>query len=197
MKGFKVVVAMIFFSYSTVLLADSLGEDPDSGLINADMQILNWDEQLSQLKTKTHLHIVFPTQIPADKDNAFYYVYGEVSQGKVTNYTLSASKEENCEGKKVCTVGFIRGEEGATPENYTDRNNQPITQPVTLSHHIQGYFTPAHAMGDFWPGQVSWKCKNTLYTLSWNLPGEEEKDLLIEMANSSIEDAGNFCLEKS
>jgi hypothetical protein len=65
-------------------------------------------------------------------------------------------------------------------------NNQEITVPVILNNNLKGYYTPAHAMGDFWPTMLVWRDKNVLYTITWQLKPEIEKTAIIAMANSMI-----------
>lgn len=192
MKIIKLFLTSVILSYSMTLYAN-IGTPPE-GFVNTSEQVMNWEEVQKLLKNKSHIPILFSTMIPEDKNNQLYYAYGETIDTKVgQNYVIYFSTTQDCKGAKYCTVGSMRGEEGGKPENFRDRNNHVITQKIKLSKGITGYYTPAHAMGDYWPGMITWQCKKVLYTLSWNISVDKEKDALINMANVSIEEPKAIC----
>ena len=78
---------------------------------------------------------------------------------------------------------------------YRDMNNKEITVPVKLERGVKAYFTPAHALGDFWPTRLEWRCQHVLYSLTWQLKPADEKAIIMKMANSAIADE-KTCIEQ-
>ena len=63
-------------------------------------------------------------------------------------------------------MGTIYAQKNGYPQILFDNNNKEITQVITLANHQKAYFTPGHAMADYWNPQVQWRAKNVLYTLA-------------------------------
>lgn len=144
----------------------------------------DFKESLSALKGKTTLPVIFPKKVPLLSGGPQYYVYVETqSHGSI--YTISIDNTSACQGKHVCSLGSLTASIGDNPEIYYSMDNKELTVPVKLAGGKTGYFTPSHAMGDFWPPQIEWRDKNVLYRLSWNIaPKLPDKEMLINMVNS-------------
>ncbi|MEK6731634.1 MAG: hypothetical protein AABY34_05610 [Pseudomonadota bacterium] len=137
--------------------------------------------QMQQAKSKINMTFVFPQKISCR--NKIYFSDIDINRN---GYTINIDSTKTCHGTKVCHVGHLQAEQSAYPSIYYDRQDNAITWPVHLKNQVLGYFTPSHAMGDFWPAQLQWRQNFVLYTLSWNLEALNAKKNLIEMANSMI-----------
>lgn len=157
--------------------------------INAFMEAQGMPElkqTLAALKEQTKLPIIFPQKIPALPKQAGYYIYTIAEPGN-SRYMISIDKTQDCHGKHNCMIGNLTAVTGQIPKVYYSMDNQEITVPVPLAGGKKGYFTPSHAMADFWSPQIEWRDGNVLYRLSWNLVAHSpEKEMLVTMANSII-----------
>jgi hypothetical protein len=139
---------------------------------------------LRTLKEKTQLPVIFPQKIPALGNLTGYYIYTEAESG-TSHYLISMDKTADCHGKHNCTIGSLFASVGGIPQIYYSTDNKELTVPVDLVGGKKGYFTPSHAMADFWAPQIEWRDGNILYRLSWNLAANvPEKEALVAMANS-------------
>lgn len=144
-----------------------------------------FQKSIALLKEKTKLPIIFPKKIPVFPDLTGYYVHVE-TQSNGTHYTISIDTTPDCEGKHNCTIGSLTASTGDNPQVYYSMDNKELTVPVSLTGGRKGYFTPSHAMADFWAPQIEWRDGNVLYRLSWNLVAKvPEKETLVNVVNSA------------
>ncbi|MGD9107787.1 MAG: hypothetical protein PVI75_01270 [Gammaproteobacteria bacterium] len=150
--------------------------------------IVGLPRAIAKVKKKSTLPILFPKQVPVDPEIKTYYASTSLTNIPLgINYIINVDRTKKCNGAHYCNIGMLQAESKANPQMYYDRNHQEITVPVKLDKDFKGYFTPSHAMGDFWPAMLQWRNNGTLYTLSWNVnPQAKEKYALIKMANSII-----------
>jgi hypothetical protein len=146
--------------------------------------IKNLDQATTQAKQKTSVLILFPERITTDSAIKAYYAAADLTAAP--GYRIYIDSTEDCHGMHTCNIGSVSAEIAGNPVIYYDMNNQEITVPVILNNNLKGYYTPAHAMGDFWPTMLVWRDKNVLYTITWQLKPEIEKTAIIAMANSMI-----------
>lgn len=150
--------------------------------------IIGLPQVIKKTKKASTLPVIFPKKIPIDPEIKTYYA--SVSLTNIphgVNYIINVDRTKKCHGAHYCNIGMLFVETNANPQVRYDRNHREITIPVKLDNNYKGYFTPSHAMGDFWPAMLQWRNNGTLYTLSWNVnPPTKEKDALIDMANSII-----------
>jgi len=114
-------------------------------------------------------------------------LYAYFKQTEPTRYIISFDNTADCHGVKTCSVGSIQAVIGANPQIYYSRDNAELTRRVLLNGAVPAYFTPGHAMADYWPPMISWHLDNVTYTLSWNLPDvsvDVQQTLMREMANN-------------
>jgi hypothetical protein len=166
--------------------------------------IKNLPEALQKAKKALGFPVLFPSFIPDHRDDIFsaperkqepHYAYTQVtSHGLVI---ISIDYTEDCHGSKHCSLASLYITKGALPEIRKDLSGKPITTVVKLRDNIEGYYTPGHAMADYWPPSLQWVYKDTLYEL-WRsgirLDDEETMDsatrnTLIDMVNSAIRSA--------
>jgi hypothetical protein len=139
---------------------------------------------LNSLQQKTALSVLFPQQIPKYPNLKEYFIYTEITD---QGYRIYIDSSQDCKGVHSCNIGMFTAEKNGKPEIYTDRNNKTITSSVILKNKTKAYFTPAHAMGDFWPTNLQWQKNKVLYALTWQLDSKTEKVTILKMANSTKE----------
>ncbi len=155
-----------------------------TNLVAAHNLINNLDKAQMQAKQKTSMPVLFPKRIASDPTIKTYYASADLTAAP--GYRIYVDSTKDCRGVHTCNIGRVSAEIGGNPIIYYDMNNKEITIPVILSNNLKGYYTPAHAMGDFWPTMLVWRDKNVLYTITWQLKPEIEKNAIIAMANSMI-----------
>jgi len=151
--------------------------------------IVGLTKAINQAKKASSLPVLFPKKVPRDSTIKTYYASTSLTNiPHGVNYIINVDRTKKCHGAHYCNIGTLFAETNANPQVRYDRNHKEITVPVKLSNNYKGYFTPSHAMGDFWPAMLQWRNNGTLYTLSWNVnPPTKEKATLITMANSIID----------
>ena len=160
-------------------------KEPLNALMDAQ-SLPELKQTLAELREKTNLPVIFPQKIPVLPKEASYYIYVTAEPGN-SRYMISIDKTQECHGKHNCMIGNLMAVKGQIPQVYYSMENQEITVPVELAGGKKGYFTPSHAMADFWSPQIEWRDGNVLYRLSWNLVAHApEKEMLVNMANSVI-----------
>ena len=129
--------------------------------------VINYKQLIKQLPKNSEIKIRIPQEIISYKTQK---VYANVLKQNAQSYFISFDSIQNCHGAKYCNIGSISGELNKNPKIYYDLNNQEITQLVILDTGLRGYFTPAHAMADYWPSMLVWRQGNALYTIKWKIP---------------------------
>lgn len=134
---------------------------------------------ITEIQQKANIPVLFPSKIP----NIRYY-----PSAKITNsgYIIYIDATKDCGGVHACNIGIVSAEVAGNPIIYYDMNNKEITIPVKLANNLKGYYTPGHAMGDYWPTNIVWRDKNVLYSITWALDPKIERATIIAMANSMI-----------
>ncbi len=141
---------------------------------------------ITLVKKTSKISVIFPTMIPVDSSHANYFAYSDPSglqTGK--GYLINVDYTADCKGVHVCNVGYLQAEVAEQPTMLTDRANKIITQKVLLTRNIQGYYTPGHAMGSYFPPNLQWQDGNILFTLSWD-DHTADRASMIAMANTAI-----------
>lgn len=177
-------VAMLFLSGITTAFANPT-------------LMVNQEKVIRTLKNQTLLPVIFPSKIP---DVAAQKLYMSAnSYGVHPDYQkfwqLNADTTATCQGVKVCNVGFISAEaNGQLDLSYTTLpdNKNHLKEQVKLQNNKLGYYTPFHIQASGVNPTLEWKEKNILYTLSWQIQADvaQQKQILIEMANSAISSTG-------
>lgn len=150
-----------------------------------DMQqvVQEFHQQLNALQQGTPLPVLFMQKIPVFGAQPPYYL--SVERPDANHYRINVDATPNCKGAHYCNMGSLTVSAGENPQMYYGIKHQILTVPVTLMNGQTAYFTPSHAMGDYWPAQLEWRQGNLLYRLIWNVTGNvPEKEVLVTMANS-------------
>ena len=143
---------------------------------------------LASLQNESDLAVQFPQKMPKPTKPTQYFAYLEPSNSSYDNgYRIDVDTTATCHGMKTCNVGSFSTQKGGSVMMQTDMAKKPITVQVHLVHHQSAYFTPSHAMGDYWPAMIQWVNQGVLYSISWNTPSlKGEQTQLMQMADTVI-----------
>jgi hypothetical protein len=144
----------------------------------------NIERALSEVKAKSPLPVIFPTQVPAPAAGKKYYAYWTLRADG--DYVISVDSTADCHGAKYCSLGTMMAQLGNRPQIYFSANDRDITQVINLSKNKKGYYTPAHAEADYWPTMIEWRMGKVLYSLSWTLKQKNEKQDILDLVNSAL-----------
>ena len=179
MKTILKLLCLIAFLANPVL-----GQEPQkqTGKSTESKSIKNLGKALQDANDMLGLPVIFPTSLP---DGRQLYATLESTSGdeKGSWAIISFSPDENCRGAKYCTIGSLRLKPSGVREIRKDISEKTITEEIALRDNIKGYYTPGHAMGDYWPPSLQWVYKDVLYDLWWN---EGDLKTLVEMVNSAL-----------
>ncbi len=177
-KSFFIAAIILISSGPAITLAQSTSKMEKSNKL-----IPNLKQSIKTTQTKINLPIIFPRKIPADPQIKPYYAFIEMTEN---SYIIYVDSSKTCQGTHICNIGSIQVNKNGKIGTYYDINKNKLTVRVKLKHHVIGFFTPSHAMGDFWPAIIQWQKSKTVYTISWNMKQAQEKTALIHMANEMI-----------
>lgn len=142
---------------------------------------------INHIQNKTQIPVFIPQHYPFVKVPLSAYMMSVDAQ----SYYVSIDQNSECRGAKFCTVGSFRAEIGGLPSIHYNMENQEMTEPVMLENQTKAYFTQAYALGSFNPPTLTVRCRNVLYTFTWNEQMKEPKQQLIQLANDAL--AGAKC----
>ncbi|MDF3055004.1 MAG: hypothetical protein K0Q74_911 [Gammaproteobacteria bacterium] len=159
--------------------------DDSNALVSADISIDGVDTFIRQMPNEGVAPIVFPRLLPRDTEHKKYYLSSEaLIHGENRGYIINVGYTPDCNGARFCMVGYLSAEKGAKLEMAQDMDGKVITVPVKLANNVEGYYTPGHAMGSYFPPTLQWYEGDVLYILSWD-EKLADKNTLIMMANST------------
>lgn len=136
---------------------------------------------LSEVKAKSHLPVLLPSELPQPVAKAKYAVVETASESEYAislNYELDAGD-----------AGFAASFEANAHTNYGPRD-LPNVEEVELSRGLVGYFRPVSCGGSCAPANLWWEENRILYQihlrLSSTLPEGDQKKLTVTAANSAV-----------
>lgn len=183
----KIIITTLFLNvFSPLVFAEN---DAINDMVNTDNYIIGYNKAVEQAKKMSHINVEFPTFIPKSKTEKKYYASFDANSQKYGfEYMINIDSTPDCHVVKYCNIGIFSARKTEKIEMMKDKKNNVITKPVMLADGIDAYFTPGHAMGDFFPANIQWKDGQGVYTITWN--GEMEtkhsvQDFLVTMANSA------------
>lgn len=153
-----------------------------ANLVPANSITLNLTTATNAAIKNSDVPVLYPQVLPKNSNIDKYFVFSD-SRPSSYVYAINFDPTRDCQGAHYCNMGTIYAQKNGYPQILFDNNNKEITQVITLANHQKAYFTPGHAMADYWNPQVQWRAKNVLYTLAWK---DAVKNDLIQMANSAI-----------
>jgi hypothetical protein len=140
---------------------------------------VNINKLIAKIQQKTNIPVLFPSSTPKIK----YYPFVKITN---SGYIIYLDATKDCGGVHACNIGMVSAEIAGNPIIYYDMNNKELTEAVKLANNLKGYYTPGHAMGDYWPANIVWRDRNVLYSITWQLDPKIERATIIAMANSMI-----------
>jgi hypothetical protein len=180
--------ALLFTSFFTFITTCYAENQIQTVMAPVSSLISNIQKTIAEVKAKTAIPVLFPTTIPVNSKQKKYFASSDLSQANQGNsYTINIDSTKDCHGIHYCNLGYVSAKKDANWQLYSDMANKNITVPITLAHHIKGYFTPGHAMGDYFPANIQWKENDVLYTISW----DTTDTVILNMANSAIKQGPN------
>jgi hypothetical protein len=133
--------------------------------IRTDDAVPNAAKVAARIAEKLGEPVAYPSMLPSQSNKL--HAYGE-TDAKIGAYTIFLDSQPGCKGAHYCNVGALSVSKGQTPADLRDLQGRDITVKVKLANGQDAYFTPGHAMGDFWPAQIQWTRDGALYSLVWN-----------------------------
>jgi len=151
--------------------------------VNINKYVANVAQSIKAFKAKVDLQVAFPRFIPSITEGQYLHF----SAPSRHHYIISFSDKKDCAGANYCTIGSVTAEIGANPVIHYSRDNKELTLPIILAESLKGYYTPGYALASSRPAQVSFRCKNVLYTVSWRAnDASDVKMTLIRLAEATI-----------
>jgi hypothetical protein len=169
------------------------GVVPDQKFISAS-SLINRQKVFNELKRRSPLPVIFPTKIPAQKNNQPLYVsvsgYGIGNSDYAKFWQINVDTTPTCQGVRVCNIGFLAAQRQGklTPDYQTlPGNRNHLKEKVVLPGNITGYYTPFHIEAGGVNPTLEWRVNNILYMLSWKIdaPASQQKQILLEIAHSA------------
>ena len=168
-----------FFLISTCFMLSS-GFANDS-LVNSTAYIVNLNASLTSLQSKTDLPLMFPKQVPQTSGLKKLYVSFDPTLVNNNSYWISIDSSKDCQGAHYCNIGSLKVARIGDPQIYYAMNKQALTKTINLSSRQKAYYTPGHAMGDYWPPMLEWRDQKYFYQLIWQV---DSANVLIQTAQT-------------
>ncbi len=140
---------------------------------------------IQSTQAKVQQPVLFPQGVPIGSKVVHYYASDDKNP-KGYLFRINVDTTAKCQGAHYCNIGSVSAELRGNPQIYYGTDNKRLTQPMDLDHGIEGFYTPGHAMGDYWPPMIEWRQGNLLYRMTWDLPKDQARDALETMANSAM-----------
>lgn len=137
--------------------------------------------KLAELKSKTHVAILLPDDLPKPFNNAKDVVI-ESATAREYDIGLYYSLDYG-------DASFAGSFSGDAKPKY-DPDVLSHVEPISLASGIRGYFRPVSCGGSCAPANLWWKINDVLYQLQLKLPSttgeQKQKDIISSVADSSI-----------
>ncbi len=178
---------IILFLSSILVCSSVFAKSELYNPVQSNTFIRNLNSTLKKVQKVAEMPAIFPTIIPRDAGHTQYFSgYDQDNTAPRKGYFIYVDYTADCHGAHYCSVGYLWAQANEKPETTSyDLNHRNIIEPVSLVQHVQGYYTPGHAMGSYFPAALQWRDKGVLYTLSWD-DHAADKSAMIAMANSAI-----------
>lgn len=136
---------------------------------------------LAEVKTKSHVSILLPSELPQPFADAKYATVESASENE---YGISLYYELNA-GDSAFAASFSADSQ----PNYGPKDI-PNVREVKLSHGLVGYFREVSCGGSCAPANIWWEEDHVLYSLQLklrlDLSDQEQQREMIAVANSAI-----------
>lgn len=157
-------------------------------------EIKNVKTQLSRLKKRSILPVVFPRQIPAPQYGQIFYVScsSDADRPDYAEYwQINVDIMPDCHGTRICNVGFVAAKKSAPISPYYETMPGPQKrrkEKISLPCHFSAYYTPFHIAAGAINPTLEWRQNNIQYTLTWKIEGTaaQQKQILLRIAASAL-----------
>ena len=160
---------------SSQSLGTSTPAEPDTSLPKA------FGSLLADIKTKSHITILLPSELSQPVGEAKYAVVEKASQGE---YAISLYYKLGIGNAGFAALFAAQANPGYEPQEL------PNVRKVELSKGFLGYFRPVSCGGSCAPPNLWWKEDRVLYQiqlkLSSTVPEKDQQGALVAAANSAI-----------
>jgi len=138
---------------------------------------------LPQIKAKSHVPILLPSELPQPIAKAKHAVIGTAETDK---YGIALYFEREPDGGYF---GFAASFGGVGKPNFRPQE-LPNVEPVNLTHHLHGFFSAVSCSGSCAPANLWWEQNGGLYhiqlMLNVNLSDQAQENAIVAVANSAI-----------
>ncbi len=136
---------------------------------------------LAEVKTKSHLAILLPSELPKPFADAKYATVESASENE---YGISLYYELGVGDSAFAASFSAESQPGYGPKDI------PNVREVKLSHGLVGYFREVSCGGSCAPANIWWEEDHVLYSLQLklrlDLPDKDQQRKMIAVANSAI-----------
>lgn len=138
---------------------------------------------LPQIKARSHAPILLPSELPSPISTAKYAVADELEADK---YSVTLFYERQSETAYFGFAAFFT----AQREPKFNPQELPDVEPVTLAHHLHGFFRAVSCSGSCAPANLWWEQNGVLYQiqlmLNANLSDEDQEKTIVAVVDSAI-----------
>lgn len=188
MKAFRkmFIVSLVSCVVTTPLYAEN---DAINRMVNSYDNIVDFEKTVLTANKKAHVPVEVPAFIPKPTGVKKYFASLDANSHQYGfEYMINVDSTSNCHGAKYCNVAILSAQKTDKVDMMKDKNNKAITKAVMMADGTNAYYTPGHAMGDFFPASIQWVDNKVLYKITWNAGKESASDMqdyLVTMANSA------------
>lgn len=167
------------------IMCSAFGVAMAAPLMVDSQTLTNFDQTIATVKSKTSIPVEFPAKIPMNVQKAakLYMNYDPLSTTS-TGYQFYIDSTPTCQGAHYCNIGSLQVITGGTPQQYQDIRHHLITKTIPVSGNLTLYYTPGHALGDYWFPIMEWQENGRLYSLSWDLANSDAQAVLMQMVQN-------------
>ena len=159
----------------------SLGSKPSHALPAEKPLPGVFASDLAEIKARTKISVLLPTELPKPFSNAEHAMVGGV---KADEYGVTLYYELG-----VGDAGFAASFSAKNKASYSPRELQNVRK-VKLAGGIVGFFRPVNCGGSCAPANLWWEQGAVLYQIQLRLPStlreKKQQRIITEVANSSI-----------
>lgn len=186
MRQLRLCASIVFLN---VFLTSAYAAKPavPADMVKAISKITGLEQALAAARKDAGVAVQFPAVIPKT-EKSYFANYDTGSKQFGFNYMINVDATADCHGVKYCNVGMVSARANAAVDKMTNRHHKAITVAVKLADGTSAYYTPGHAMGDYFPASIQWVDHKVLYMISWNFATGSVKDTraaLVTMADSA------------
>jgi hypothetical protein len=157
--------------------------------VSANEVVEKLNESIEYVRAHSTIAVAFPAQVPQVKKGKLFASHSSYDSYQ-QYWDISIATGPQCQ-THGCVVGSLSADKKGklemdyTPPPFGAPAKSISKQKVKLANKMTGYYTPGHAEADWHPPTMEWQANNVLYTLMWDMKGDD-KSTLRTMADSVI-----------